>query len=82
MSSINTVVATGVTSEKLVNVRKWNVALTILHLGQAIAMLLLTNDFALKVLSSFPAGWLGNWSIPRISWFRSFANIDICAQDV
>ena len=54
--STNNVVANGVTSEKLINVRKWNIALTILHLGQAIAVLLLTNDFAIKVLSSFPAG--------------------------
>jgi hypothetical protein len=56
MMSANSVVATGVTSEKLTNVRKWNLALTVLHLGQAIAMLLLTSDFTLKVLSSFPAG--------------------------
>jgi hypothetical protein len=37
MSSTKSVVATGVTSEKLANVRKWNIALTILHLGQAAA---------------------------------------------
>ena len=56
MTSSNATIATGVTTEKLANVRKWNLALTVLHLGQAIAMLLLTNDFALKVLSSFPDG--------------------------
>jgi hypothetical protein len=49
MSSTNAVIATGVTPAKLSNVRRWNIALTVLHLAQAAAMLLLTNDFALKV---------------------------------
>ncbi len=49
MSSTNTVVAVGVTPEKLANVRKWNIGLTVLHLGQAAAVLLLTNDFAIKI---------------------------------
>ena len=65
MSATNTVIATGVTTEKLANVRKWNLTLTILHFGQAIAMLLLTNDFALKVLSSFPACLLYTSPSPR-----------------
>tara|TARA_B110000858_G_C17664725_1_gene408962 strand:+ start:97 stop:903 length:807 start_codon:yes stop_codon:yes gene_type:complete len=56
MSSPNTVVATGVTSEKLANLRKWNIFLSVLHLAQAAAILLLANDFALKVLSSWPGG--------------------------
>jgi len=55
MSSTNTVVAVGVTPEKLANVRKWNIGLTALHLGQAAAVLLLTNDFAIKILDSTPA---------------------------
>ena len=37
MSTTNTVVAVGVTPEKLANVRKWNIGLTVLHLGQAAA---------------------------------------------
>ncbi|CAN2181969.1 Heliorhodopsin [actinobacterium SCGC AAA044-D11] len=87
MMSTNNVVANGVTSEKLINVRKWNIALTILHLGQAIAVLLLTNDFAIKVLSSFPAGPPGTEGLVtstlfevRIGWviaaFLALAGLD------
>jgi hypothetical protein len=87
MTSVSTPVATGVTSEKLANVRKWNIALTILHLGQAAAMLLLTNDFALKVLSSFPAGPPGTRKLStdvlfemRVGWiigaFLALAGLD------
>jgi hypothetical protein len=87
MSSTNLVVATGVTPEKLSNLRRWNIGLTILHLGQAIAVLLLTNDFAIKVLSSFPAGPPGTEGLVtstlfevRIGWviaaFLALAGID------
>jgi hypothetical protein len=87
MSGTNTVIATGVTAEKLANVRKWNLTLTILHFGQAIAMLLLTNDFALKVLSSFPAGPPGTEGLVtstlfevRVGWvigaFLALAGLD------
>jgi len=87
MPSTNLVVATGVTPEKLSNLRKWNIGLTILHLGQAIAVLLLTNDFAIKVLSSFPAGPPGTEGLVtstlfevRIGWviaaFLALAGID------
>jgi hypothetical protein len=87
MPSTNLVVATGVTPEKLSNLRKWNIGLTILHLGQAIAVLLLTNNFAIKVLSSFPAGPPGTEGLVtstlfevRIGWviaaFLALAGID------
>ena len=87
MPSTNLVVATGVTPEKLSNLRKWNIGLTILHLSQAIAVLLLTNDFAIKVLSSFPAGPPGTEGLVtstlfevRIGWviaaFLALAGID------
>ena len=87
MTAVSTPVAKGVTSEKLANVRKWNIALTILHLGQAGAMLLLTNDFALKVLSSFPAGPPGTEGLTtstlfevRVGWvigaFLALAGLD------
>ena len=87
MSSTNLVVAPGVTPEKLSNLRKWNIGLTILHLGQAIAVLLLTNNFAIKVLSSFPAGPPGTEGLVtstlfevRIGWviaaFLALAGID------
>ena len=64
MPSTNLVVATGVTPKKLSILRKWKIGLTILHLGQAIAVLLLTNNFAIKVLSSFSAGlpWTLNFN--------------------
>lgn len=57
MSDIATVpTATGVTGERLRNLRRWNIGLTVLHLAQAVAMLLLTSDFAIGVLSSLPDG--------------------------
>ena len=55
-SSTSTAIATGVTPEKLSNLRKWNIGLTVLHLGQAMAMLALTNEFAIRVISAFPDG--------------------------
>ena len=79
--------ATGVNDAKLKNLRVWNIALTVLHLGQALAMLLLTNDFALKVLSSFPDGPPGTEGLVtknlfevRVGWaiaaFLALAGID------
>ncbi len=50
------VTASGVTSERLTNLRRWNLALTVLHLGQAAAIVVLASDFAITVTSSFPAG--------------------------
>jgi VanZ family protein len=48
--------ASGVTSERLRNLRSWNLGLGVLHLAQAIAVLVLASDFAITVTSSFPAG--------------------------
>lgn len=87
MSSTGLTIANGVTNEKLSNLRIWNLALTVLHLGQAAAMLALTNDFALKVLSSFPAGPPGTEGLAtstlfevRVGWiigaFLALAGID------
>jgi len=87
VSSTNTVVAVGVTPEKLANVRKWNIGLTVLHLGQAAAVLLLTNDFAIKILDSTPAGPPGTEGLVtstlfevRIGWvmaaFLALAGLD------
>ncbi len=50
------VVATGVTDARLQNLRRWNLGLTVLHLAQAVAVLLLADDFAIAVTSSFPDG--------------------------
>jgi hypothetical protein len=36
--------------------RRWNVALTLLHAAQAVAMLVLGTDFAITITASFPAG--------------------------
>ena len=49
-------VATGVDDARLVGLRRWNLALTVLHAAQAVAVLLLASSFAITVTSSFPAG--------------------------
>lgn len=87
MTSEISAIATSVTASKLKNIRVWNIALTVLHLGQALAMLLLTNEFALKVLSSFPDGPPGTEGLVtkelfevRVGWvigaFLALAGID------
>ena len=79
--------ATGVTSERLSNLRRWNIGLTVLHLGQALAMLVLTNGFAIGVISSFPDGPPGTKGLTtttlfdvRIGWvialFLGLAGLD------
>ena len=50
------VVASGVTGARLQNLRRWNIGLTVLHIAQAVAVLLLADDFAIAVTSSFPDG--------------------------
>jgi hypothetical protein len=51
-----TTVATGVTTERLSGLRIWNLGLTVLHLAQAILIVVLAGDFAISVTSSFPQG--------------------------
>ena len=48
--------ASGVTPERLAGLRRWNVALTVLHAAQALAVLLLANDFAVTVTSTSGGG--------------------------
>lgn len=48
--------ATGVDDRSLRSLRAWNLALTLLHLGQAVAVLLLATDFAVPVTRSLPTG--------------------------
>lgn len=48
--------ATGVTSDRLADLRRWNLALSVLHLVQAGGVLVLASDFAITVTSSFPTG--------------------------
>jgi hypothetical protein len=49
-------VASGVTSERLANLRRWNIGLTMLHAVQAVLILVLSGDFVIKVVSTFPEG--------------------------
>jgi hypothetical protein len=50
------VIATGVTDERLANLRTWNIGLTVLHAVQVVVVLALASDFAITVTSSFPQG--------------------------
>lgn len=47
---------TGMTDERLTDLRRWNLGLTVLHLAQAAVVLVLASDFAITVTSSFPTG--------------------------
>ncbi|WP_165869436.1 heliorhodopsin HeR [Streptomyces barkulensis] len=51
-----TAVATGVTAERLAGLRAWNLGLTLLHLAQAAAVVLLAGSFSITVTSSVPEG--------------------------
>ena len=51
-----TATATGATDRRFAGLRRWNLGLTFLHLGQAALVLFLTNGFAIAVTSSFPTG--------------------------
>ncbi len=48
--------ASGMDDARLRNLRRWNVALTVLHAAQAVVVLLLATDFAITVTSTFPQG--------------------------
>ena len=48
--------ATGVTPERLANLRRWNFGLTALHAIQAVLILVLSGDFVIEVVSTFPDG--------------------------
>ncbi|MDQ2851825.1 heliorhodopsin HeR [Dermatophilaceae bacterium Sec6.4] len=48
--------ATGVTTERLAGLRRWNFGLTVLHGAQAIAVLVLATSFSIPVTSTFPTG--------------------------
>jgi hypothetical protein len=45
-----------ITAERFADLRRWNLGLTVLHGIQAVAVLLLANDFAITVTSTFPEG--------------------------
>lgn len=65
-----TPVATGVTEERLGGLRTWNIGLTLLHLAQAVLIVLLAGDFAITVTSSFPEGPPGTDLPPSASLFE------------
>ncbi|KES09127.1 hypothetical protein BU52_03495 [Streptomyces toyocaensis] len=48
--------ATGVTAERLAGLRSWNLGLTLLHLVQAVVIVLLAGSFSITVTSSVPEG--------------------------
>ena len=48
--------ASGVDDAALTSLKRWNLALTVLHALQAVAVLFLATDFAITVTSSFPQG--------------------------
>ena len=47
---------TSISSERLSNLRKWNIGLTVLHIAQAIAIALMAGSFAITITSTFPEG--------------------------
>lgn len=51
-----TTTADGVDARSLRSLRTWNVALTVLHAAQAVAVLVLASDFAVAVTRSLPTG--------------------------
>jgi len=50
------VTATGVDERSLRSLGRWNRALSLLHLGQAVAVFVLATDFAVSVTRSLPTG--------------------------
>ncbi len=48
--------ASGITGDRLADLRRWNLGLTVLHLAQAVAVVVLADDFAIAVTSTFPEG--------------------------
>jgi hypothetical protein len=54
--STDTPTATGVTPERLRNLRMWNLGLVVLHAAQALAILALAGTFAITVTSNYPQG--------------------------
>jgi hypothetical protein len=58
-----------VAPQRLADLRRWNLALTVLHLAQAVGVLVLASDFAITVTASFPAGPPGSDVPPPESLF-------------
>ncbi|NPC41577.1 heliorhodopsin HeR [Nocardioides sp. zg-1230] len=56
MTTTSEVTATGVDERSLRSLRRWNLALTALHLGQAVAVVVLATDFAITITQTLPTG--------------------------
>ncbi len=67
------VVATGVTPERLANLRVWNIGLTILHAAQAVLIVVMSGDFVIQVVSTFPEGPPGT-RVPTPNRSSTFAS--------
>lgn len=67
--SETTSVATGITSTRLANLRRWNVALAVLHAAQGAVILALAGGFAITVTSSYPQGPPGTAAAPPKALF-------------
>ncbi len=52
----NTGGTTDVNDGRLRNLRRWNIGLTILHAAQAVAVIVLTSDFAISLSTAYPDG--------------------------
>jgi hypothetical protein len=56
MATAPTVTATGVTPERLANLRRWNIALTALHAAQAVLIAVMAGRFAITFTANYPSG--------------------------
>lgn len=61
--------ASGVEAPALRSLRTWNLALAVLHLGQAVAVFALATDFAIPVTRSLPTGPPGTPPAPPEALF-------------
>ncbi len=71
--------ATGVTRERLADLRRWNLALAVLHALQAVAILVLAGDFAITVTTTFPTGPPGTASPAPASAFDVRIGVAVAA---
>ncbi len=62
--------ASGLTPARLADLRRWNAALTVLHLAQAVAVAVLAGTFAITVTSNFPEGPPGSAAPAPASLFE------------
>ena len=61
--------ASGVTPERLANLKVWNLGLAVLHAAQGVLMIVLGGAFAITVTSTFPSGPPGTAPPPPDSLF-------------